>query len=100
MFVVMRPTRLLATLEGDAMALTATKAEVWAVDIDDRAGGVADKLDSLAKVGASFDQATMRPLLYSGGTTHFIDRSCAGKCHVALLSTRTAKSCIITVAKS
>jgi len=56
----MRPTRLLATLEGDAMALTATKAEVWAVDIDDRAGGVADKLDSLAKVGASFEMVLAR----------------------------------------
>ena len=27
------------------MALKATKAEVWAVSIDDRAGGVADKLE-------------------------------------------------------
>ena len=33
------------------MALKATKTEVWAVSIDDRAGGVADKLEPLASCG-------------------------------------------------
>jgi len=42
------------------MALTATKAEVWAVEIDDRAGGVADKLESLANAGASFEMVFAR----------------------------------------
>jgi len=42
------------------MALKATKAEVWAVSIDDRAGGVADKLDALAKAGANFEMVFAR----------------------------------------
>ena len=42
------------------MALKATKAEVWAVSIDDRAGGVADKLEPLAKAGASFEMVFAR----------------------------------------
>jgi len=42
------------------MALKATKAEVWAVRIDDRAGGVADKLEPLANVGANFEMVFAR----------------------------------------
>ena len=42
------------------MALKATKAEVWAVSIDDRAGGVADKLETLARAGASFEMVFAR----------------------------------------
>ena len=42
------------------MALKATKAEVWAVSIDDRAGGVADKLEPLAKAGANFEMGFAR----------------------------------------
>jgi hypothetical protein len=42
------------------MALKATKAEVWAVSINDRAGGVADKLEPLAKAGASFEMVFAR----------------------------------------
>ena len=42
------------------MALKATKAEVWAVGIDDRAGGVADKLEPLAKAGANFEMVLAR----------------------------------------
>ena len=42
------------------MALKATKAEVWAVSIDDRAGGVADKLEALANAGASFEMVFAR----------------------------------------
>ena len=42
------------------MALKATKAEVWAVSVDDRAGGVADKLESLARAGADFEMVFAR----------------------------------------
>ena len=42
------------------MALKATKAEVWAVSIDDRSGGVADKLEPLAKAGANFEMVFAR----------------------------------------
>ena len=42
------------------MALKATKAEVWAVSIDDRAGGVADKLEPLAAAGANFEMVFAR----------------------------------------
>jgi hypothetical protein len=42
------------------MALKATKAEVWAVSIDDREGGVADKLEPLAKAGANFEMLFAR----------------------------------------
>jgi len=42
------------------MALKATKAEVWAVSIDDRAGGVANKLEALAKAGANFEMVLAR----------------------------------------
>ncbi len=42
------------------MALKATKAQVWAASIDDRAGGVADKLEPLAKAGASFEMVLAR----------------------------------------
>ena len=42
------------------MTVKATKADVWAVNIDDRAGGVADKLEGLAKAGASFEMVLAR----------------------------------------
>jgi hypothetical protein len=42
------------------MALKATRAEVWAINVDDRAGGVADKLDALAKAGANFEMVFAR----------------------------------------
>jgi hypothetical protein len=42
------------------MAVKATKAQVWAVSIDDRAGGVADKLETLARAGASFEMVFAR----------------------------------------
>jgi hypothetical protein len=42
------------------MALKVTKAEVWAVSIDDRAGGVADKLESLANAGANLEMVLAR----------------------------------------
>jgi hypothetical protein len=42
------------------MALKASKAEVWAVSVDDRAGGVADKLEMLARAGANFEMVFAR----------------------------------------
>ena len=42
------------------MALKATKTEVWAVSIDDRAGGVADQLERLAEAGANFEMVLAR----------------------------------------
>ena len=42
------------------MALKVTKAVVWAVSIDDRAGGVGDKLEPLAKAGANFEMVFAR----------------------------------------
>jgi len=42
------------------MALKTTKAEVWAVSINDHAGGVADKLEPLAKAGANFEMVFAR----------------------------------------
>ena len=42
------------------MGLKATKAQVWAVSIDDHAGGLADKLEPLAKAGASFEMVLAR----------------------------------------
>src|ERR1041384_1113807 len=48
------------SLEENAMALKVTKAEVWAVSIDDRAGGAADKLEALAESGANLEMALAR----------------------------------------
>ena len=42
------------------MALTVTKADVWVTTIEDRPGGVADKLEALAKAGASFEMVLAR----------------------------------------
>ena len=42
------------------MALKATKAEVWAATIEDRAGGAADKLEALARGGANLEMLLAR----------------------------------------
>ena len=42
------------------MALKATRAEVWAASIEDRAGGAAEKLEALAKAGASLEMVLTR----------------------------------------
>ena len=42
------------------MAVKASKAEIWAVSVDDRAGGVAEKLEAMAKAGASFEMVFAR----------------------------------------
>src|SRR5262249_61640943 len=44
----------------EAMALKATKAEVWAATIEDRAGGAADKLEALARGGANLEMLLAR----------------------------------------
>ena len=42
------------------MALKITKADVWAVTLEDRAGGAADKLEGLAKGGANLEMLLAR----------------------------------------
>src|SRR5687767_8814257 len=42
------------------MALKATRADVWVVTIEDRAGGAAEKLEALAKAGANFEMVFAR----------------------------------------
>jgi hypothetical protein len=45
---------------GDPMALKVSKAEVWAVTIDDRPGGAAEKLEGLSKAGANLEMLLAR----------------------------------------
>jgi hypothetical protein len=42
------------------MALKISKADVWAVTIDDRPGGAAEKLDTLARAGANLEMLLAR----------------------------------------
>ena len=42
------------------MALKVTKADVWAVTLEDRAGGAADRLEALAKGGANLEMLLAR----------------------------------------
>ena len=42
------------------MALKVSKADVWAVTLEDRAGGAADKLEGLAKGGANLEMLLAR----------------------------------------
>jgi len=42
------------------MALKVSKAEVWAVTIDDRPGGAAEKLETLARAGANLEMLLAR----------------------------------------
>ena len=42
------------------MSLKATKADVWAVSIDDRTGSVADQLEAFARAGANFEMVFAR----------------------------------------
>src|SRR5688572_31717389 len=54
------------------MALKATKAEVWAATIEDRAGGAADKLEALAKAGASLEMLLARSTDQPGQGVMFV----------------------------
>jgi hypothetical protein len=58
-------------LEG-AMALKATKAEVWAATIEDRAGGAADKLEALARGGANLEMLLARRTEQPGQGVMFV----------------------------
>ncbi len=42
------------------MAIKVSKAEVWAVTIDDRPGGAAEKLESLSRAGADLEMVLAR----------------------------------------
>ncbi|MDA8107387.1 MAG: amino acid-binding protein [Betaproteobacteria bacterium] len=50
------------------MALKVGKAEVWSAAVDDRAGGVADKLEPLSKAGANFEFVLARRAPEQPGT--------------------------------
>ncbi len=55
------------------MALKATRAEVWAATIEDRAGGAAEKIEALAKAGASLEMVlTRRTPEQPGGGVMFV----------------------------
>src|SRR5688572_31297292 len=54
------------------MALKATKAEVWAATIEDRAGGAADKLEALAQGGASLEMLLARRTEQPGQGVMFV----------------------------
>src|SRR3989442_13109458 len=40
---------------GEVMKLKITRAVVWAADVEDRPGGLAEKLGALAQVGTNLD---------------------------------------------
>jgi hypothetical protein len=54
------------------MALKATKAEVWAATIEDRAGGAADKLEALARGGANLEMLLARRTEQPGQGVMFV----------------------------
>jgi hypothetical protein len=49
------------------MTLKVTKAEIWTANIDDRAGGAADRLAPLADAGANFEFVFARRMPESPG---------------------------------
>jgi hypothetical protein len=59
-------------LEERAMALKATKAEVWAATIEDRAGGAADKLEALMRGGANLEMLLARRTEVPGQGVMFV----------------------------
>lgn len=54
------------------MALKATKAEVWAATLEDRAGGAADKLEALARGGANLEMVLARRTEQPGQGVMFV----------------------------
>ena len=54
------------------MALKATKADVWAVNIEDRPGGTAEKLEALAKAGANLEMLLARRTEQPGQGVMFV----------------------------
>jgi hypothetical protein len=58
--------------EEGFMALKVSKAEVWAVTIDDRPGGAAQKLEALAKAGANLEMLLARRTEQPGQGVMFV----------------------------
>ena len=54
------------------MALKVSKADVWAVTIDDRPGGTAQKLEALAKAGANLEMVLARRTEQPGQGVMFV----------------------------
>ena len=54
------------------MALKVSKADVWAVTIDDRPGGAAAKLEALSKAGANLEMVLARRTEQSGQGVMFV----------------------------
>ena len=54
------------------MALKVSKADVWAVTIDDRPGGAAQKLETLAKAGADLEMLLARRTEQPGQGVMFV----------------------------
>ena len=54
------------------MALKATKADVWAVTIEDRAGAAAEKLEALAQGGANLEMLLARRTEQPGQGVMFV----------------------------
>jgi hypothetical protein len=54
------------------MALKVSKADVWAVTIDDRPGGAAQKLEALSKAGANLEMVLARRTEQSGQGVMFV----------------------------
>lgn len=51
----MRSTDISPTNTGEDMKLKITRAVVWGADVEDRPGGLAEKLGALAQVGTNLD---------------------------------------------
>ncbi len=54
------------------MAFEITRADVWAGEIEDRPGGLADKLEAVMRVGANLDFVIARPADKPGNAVVFI----------------------------
>ena len=54
------------------MALKVSKADVWAVTIDDRPGGAAQKLEALSKAGANLEMVLARRTEQPGQGVMFV----------------------------
>jgi hypothetical protein len=54
------------------MALKVSKADVWAVTIDDRPGGAAQKLEALSKAGANLEMVLARRTELPGQGVMFV----------------------------
>lgn len=54
--------------KGDDMKLKVTRAVVWAADIEDRPGGLAERLEALAQAGSNLDLILARRAPEAPGT--------------------------------